>query len=51
MNDDHGFDWRARIRAILDGQITDRIPAILRLDKWYKARVHSNNLPADTFAR
>lgn len=47
MSDDHGFDWRARIQAVLEGQIPDRIPAILRLDKWYRARLHARDVPQE----
>lgn len=47
MSDRPGVNWRARIQAVIDGQIPDRIPAILRLDKWYKARLHANDLPGE----
>lgn len=38
---------RQRIEAVLAGQVPDRIPAIWRLDKWYRARVHAGDLPAE----
>ncbi len=47
MSDSHGVNWRERIQAVLDGQIPDRIPAIFRLDKWYKARAHAHDLPGE----
>ena len=41
------FDWRSRILAILAGQTPDRIPAIFRMSRWHKPRVHAGTLPPE----
>jgi len=38
---------RERIEAVLAGRLADRIPAVWRVDKWYAARVHAGDLPAE----
>lgn len=41
----HRIDWRAQIEAVLAGNTPERIPAILRLDKWFYARRSQGNMP------
>lgn len=47
MTNANSFDWRERILAIISGQQTDRIPAIFRMSRWYKPRVHAGTLPSE----
>jgi hypothetical protein len=39
--------WREQLEAIINGESPNIIPAVLRLDKWYRARLHENNLPGE----
>lgn len=47
MSSTRTHDWRERILAILAGQAVDRIPAIFRLSRWHKPRVHDGTLPPE----
>jgi len=38
---------RERFEAVLAGHVPDRIPAVCRLDKWYRALRAKNRLPAE----
>ena len=47
MTGQSSINWREQIEATITGQKPDRIPAIFRLDKWYKARQHANDWPEE----
>lgn len=42
------IDWRAQIEAAISGHAPQYIPAVFRMSRWYKARLHENNMPPET---
>ncbi len=39
--------YRQRFRAVLRGEVPDRIPLVLRLDLWYKSALSDGSLPPE----
>ncbi len=40
-------DWREQSEATIAGQVPAAMPAVLRMSRWYKARQHLNDWPAE----
>lgn len=43
----YNYDWRSQIEAALSGHMPERIPAVFRMSRWYKPRVHRSTLPPE----
>ena len=41
------INWREQIEAAIAGRTPEHIPAIFRMSRWYKHRVHMRDVPAE----